>query len=282
MRSRIMTRAALMLLFTSLISVSARAVDVYAIAKLTEGQYQVGTFDLSNPDTSGGSGNYAYSWSNLGSVSSATLGNLVYDATISQMYITSGSYEFRTIDTSGNQGPILGYLLNSMYGMAFDNSGTLAGVNYDTVQVISPADASTISSELLSTNATSQFTGFLTYTPSAGFLIANYAAPSTLKSVALNGNVTTIGTFSGTGFDDTQSMTLFASGDSVYMLNGERLYSVNTSNASLTRLGTVVNLPAGFENGFSGAVAVPEPSSVLLGFVAVASAWMISRKRRKN
>ena len=282
MRRRIMTRAALLFLLTAIASIQARAVDVYAIANLTGSQYQVGTFDLSNPDTSGGSGNFTYTWSSLGSVSSATLGNVVYDSTTSQMYITSASYEFRTIDTAGNQGPILGYLLNSMYGMAFDHSGTLAGVNYDKAEVISPVDASIISSANLSSNATTQFAGFMTYAPSAGYLIANNGAPSTLQNVALNGNVTTIGTFSGTGFDDTQSMTLFASGNSVYMLNGETLYSVNASNASLTRLGSIVNLPAAFANGFSGAVAVPEPSSVLLGFVSVASAWLASRKRQKS
>lgn len=282
MRCRIMTRAALLFLLATLSSIQARAVDVYAIANLTGSQYQFGSFDLSNPDTSGGSGNFAYSWSSLGSVSSATLGNVVYDSTTSQMYITSASYEFRTIDTAGNQGPILGYLLNSMYGMAFDKSGTLAGVNFSTAQEISPADASTISSATLSTNATSQFTGFLTYAPSAGYLIANYAAPSTLQSVSLAGNLTPIGTFSGTGFDDTQSMTLFAFGNSVYMLNGDRIYKVNASDASLTRLGSIVNLPAGFQNGFSGAVAVPEPSSVLLGFVSVAALRLISRKRRKS
>ncbi|MBI1321888.1 hypothetical protein GC170_01685 [bacterium] len=282
MHNRIMTRAALLFLLTTFLTIPARAVDVYAIANLSGDQYQFGSFDLSNPDTSGGSGNFTYTWSSLGSVSSATLGNVVYDSTTSQMYITSGSYEFRTIDTAGNQGPILGYLLNSMYGMAFDTSGTLAGVNYSTAQVISPVDASTISSANLSTNATTQFPGFLTYSPSAGYLIANYGSPSTLQNVALNGNLTPIGTFSGTGFDDTQSMSLFASGNSVYMLNGERLYSVNTSDATLTRLGTIVNLPAEFANGFSGAVAVPEPSSVLLGFLAVASTLLACRKSRKS
>jgi len=282
MHSQILSRAALLVLLTTLSSIPARAVDVYAIAQMTGSQYQVGTFDLSNPDTSGGSGNFTYAWSSLGSVSSATLGNIVYDSTTSQMYITSGSYEFRTIDTAGNQGPILGYLLNSMYGMTFDTSGTLAGVTYSKVEVISPADASTISSVDLSSNATTQFTGFLTYAPSAGYLIANFGSPSTLQGLTLGGNLTSIGTFSGTGFVETQSMTLFASGSAVYMLNGDRLYSVNTSDASLTRLGSIVNLPVGFVNGFTGAVAVPEPSSVLLGLVSVATARLVSRKRRKS
>lgn len=280
MRSRIMTRASFLLILTSLSSITAQGVDIFAIAQLAGGQYQFGTFDLANPDTSGGSGNYTYEWSNLGAASSNTLGNVVYDSMSSQMYITSGSYEFRKIDTAGNQGPILGYLLNSMYGMAFDTSGTLAGVNFSTVEVISPVNASTITSVPLSSNATSQFTGFLTYSTAAGYLIANYGSPSTLRSLALDGNLTQIGTFAGTGFDDTEAMTLFASGSSVYLLNGERLYLVNTSDAQVTRLGTIANLPAGFEKGFSGAVAVPEPSSILLVLVSATTAMLTSRRKR--
>lgn len=270
---------------------SATGAPIYALADHSgePGYFQFGTFDLLNP--SGTQGSYTYAWTNLGDRLFGAAGNLAVQPGTGQMFLTYEFTELRTISAAGTMGPVLGTTTNSFYGMAFQADGSLRAVDV-------------LTSELITANPTSGATtaasglGFLAYSSYAGNLsaignslyFANYGFSfdevSTTTGLYRLGPTGLVGEFVGTGFDVDQGLVLFAWDEGLYLLNGNRVYDVDTTNAQLTLLGTVAGLDANF-NGFSGAVGnisgspIPEPSTygLLLGAAALAAA-AIRRRRR--
>lgn len=256
--------------------------------------YQLGYFDLANP--TGAAGSYAYAWTSVGSPVGSSK-NLFKDPVTGQMYIETSS-SLRALDADGTVGPSLATVSgsSSVFGRVVNRSGELISVGMinggnaltltDTTSWTETATASTPSMLY------SQFGGGLAMTSSGNLFFANYdfSNPSSgkLVSVGLDGSLTNVGVFSGTDFNHLNWMNLFADGDSLYLLNGNRLYTVSTTDAALTQLGVISNLPAGFDasRGFTGTVgtlsSIPEPSTYGLMLGALVAATSLVRRVRRG
>ena len=292
---RILTVACLFTLSLGLPLRAALITPIYAIARLAPGvpatAYQFGVFDLGSP--TGSPGSYQYAWTSLGGTdddgnvvpSYVPLANLALNPVTSQMYLQYNFNQYRTISTAGVIGDSLGSM-DTLWGMAFNNAGNLYGAHATTWYTLNPATGATISSTGISL-VYSQFGGGLTYASDGNFYFgSSYPSPNPLFKITAGGVSTNVGTFSGTSYDTADWIAMFSSGANTYLLNENRLYQVNLSDASLSLLGTITGLPGTFERGFSGAVGVasapiPEPgtwaAAVLL---AGGAAFMRWRKRR--
>ncbi|MBU3666780.1 MAG: hypothetical protein FGM15_13030 [Chthoniobacterales bacterium] len=283
-----------MVLFGAMAPLRAAIVTpIYAIARLSfveepYNRYQFGVFDLGSP--TGSPGSYGYAWTSLGSSSAAPLANLALNPVTSQMYLQYDFTEYRTISTGGVIGGTSLGSMDTLFGMAFDNSGNLYGAHYDQWFTLNPATGTTITNTTMSDFLYSQFGGNMAYASDGDFYFAASDPPDPLFNITAAGVDTMVGDFSGTNYDDTMSSVMFSSGVDSYLLNENRLYQVTLSNASLSLLGTVTGLPDEFNSGFSGAVgiasaapaAVPEPGTWAAAALLVGgAAFMRWRKRAK-
>jgi hypothetical protein len=275
---------------------AALITPIYAIAKLAPvpGQanvFQFGVFDLGSPI--GSPGSYQYAWTSRGGTdddgnvvpSYAPLANLALNSVTSEMYLQYDFNEYRSVSTAGAIGASLGSMA-PLWGMAFNNAGNLYGAHASTWYTLDPSTGVTISSTGIS-SVYSQFGGGLTYASDGNFYFSSpFPSPGELFEITAGGASTSVGTLSGTSYNAGDWMAMFSSGANTYLLNKDRLYQVNLSNASLSLMGTITGLPDTFEKGFSGAVGVasapiPEPgtwaAAVLLAGGAALARW---RRRR--
>jgi len=277
---------------------TASASLVYAVARISNSsppfnQYQFGSFDINNPNTSGGVGNYTYQFTSLGSVSSTNLNNLAYNPTNSTIYVDSNASDFRSIDTAGNLSASSLGTTPSKFGAAFDSAGNFRGAHNTSWYTLNPATGASTGTATLTPAVYSSSGGNLAFNPGDGsYYFSHAGGPAAIKLLAIDsaGNTTDRGAFSGTGYDWSKYQPLFMHLGQLYMLNENRLYTVNSSNANLTLMGTITNLPTNFANGFTGAVSmtpaaagggtVPEPST--LAVVMPLLAWVASRVRRSR
>ena len=273
---------------------AAIVTPIYALAALSfdDGPpfngYQFGVFDLDSP--TGSPGSYQYAWTSLGSASFDSLANLVLNPQTSQMYLQYNFSEFRTIGTDGTLGGSSLGAMDTFYGMAFDPGANLYGTDGIAWFSLNPSTGTTASSSPLGAGFYSQFGGGLAYASDGNFYFSA-TFPDSLIQITPSGVDTEVGNFSGTGYDGNDWNALFTSGANTYLLNRDRLYQVNLSDASLSLMGNITGLPANFASGFSGAVgqasvapaAVPEPgtwaAAALLAGGAAFTRW---RKRRDD
>lgn len=251
--------------------------------------FQFGSFDLANP--TGTPGSYSYAWSSLGSPTTDELTNIVRNPLSGQLYLQYGFYQYRTVSPSGTFGGSALGTGPAYFGMAFDASGNLHAIDgYDgAVRALDPATGVGTTFEIFTAQLYSQFGGGLAALGGTLYF-ANLAFDTDLygELVQVNpatGGTLSLGMFTGQDYNPADWMALFASGSNLYLLNADRLYQVDPSNAALNRLGTVTNLPATEFYGFSGAVgsfgAIPEPSTYGLAMGALALAGTAIRRRRK-
>ena len=267
---------------------AALVTPIYAIAKLAPGTpanaYQFGVFDLGNP--TGSPGSYQFAWTSLGASSDTPLANLVLNPANSEMFLQYNFNQYRTVSTTGAIGASSLGAMSTLWGMAFDNTGGLYGAHASTWYTLDPATGATISTTAIS-SVYSQFGGGLTYASNGDFYFGSpFPSPGALFEITAGGVSTNVGTLSGTSYNAADWMAMFSSGANTYLLNDDRLYEVNLSNASLSLMGTITGLPANFEKGFSGAVGlasapIPEPGTwAAMAIFAGGAAYVGWRRRR--
>jgi hypothetical protein len=260
---------------------------VFGTLRTGSNGYGFGSFDISNP--TGSPGSYSYAWTAVLSNQTA-LADLARDPNSGAMYLMFDPYgvkSYRSITTGGVM-TSLGTPTDRVYSMAIDNTtGELfayAMTAPSRWQKLDEASGSTLTSGSLTGAQTSPYAsvgGNMTGSAAGGFYFASEFPGGQLVQITPSGtNASTVitGTMTGTGFNSTKASIPFVSGTSLHVLNENRLYSVDQTNAALTLLGTVTGLPGDFMT-FSGAVApvtiVPEPTtlplavSAGLGFAAV-------------
>lgn len=279
---------------------------IYAIARISDTNnefppgsgmyatlYQIGSFDLANP--TGTAGSYSYSWTSLNAGSQAATTSIARNPLTGQLYVQQGFNSYRSVSASGVVGATSLGTMQTMFGMAFDASGNLYGADGYSfpgrLHTLNPGTGATNSyTTITNFQPYSQFGGGLTVTAGNKLYFANLnyiTNQGFLMTIdAATGVGTNVGILTGTGFNaQTDWMSLFSSGNSLYLLNANRLYQVSTADATLTRLGTVTNLPYSSRIGFSGAVgnpgAIPEPSTYGLALGALALAGAAIRRRRR-
>ena len=278
------------------LGVSVRAAivtPVYAIAGLSYNDgppfngYQFGVFDLDSP--TGSPGSYQYAWTSLGSASFDSLANLVLNPQTSQMYLQYNFNQFRTIGTDGTLGGSSLGTMDTLFGMSYDLSGNLNGAWDTNWYSLDPATGVTLGTSTFGDEyfVYSSFGGGLTYSGDGNFYFANAYPTADLVRITPAGVNSVVGVLSGTDFNPGYYLSLFSSGVNTYLLNADRLYQVNLSDASLNLLGNVTGLPPDFLPGFTGAVAfssappVPEPGTwAAAALLAGGAAFMRWRKRR--
>ena len=278
---------------------AAIVTPIYAIARLSYSSgppfsgYQFGVFDLDSP--TGSLGSYQYAWTSLGPASSTALANLAYNPSDSTMFVQYGFNQYRTIATDGTIGASSLGPMNTTFGMSFDFLGSLHGASGTNWYTVNPATGSSTATNTLSGGISvySQFGGGLAYASDGYYYFA--ASPQgglqpdgRLVRIDSAGTAAVVGNFSGTDYNKTQWQALFSSTGGTYLLNSNRVYSVNLSDASLGLLGTVTGLPAEFANGFSGAVdttfepaAVPEPGTWAAAALLIGTAGYVRWCRRR-
>ncbi len=273
----------------SLVS-TAQCADIYAIARRSYSNspffaYLFGRFDIDNPDTSGGAGNYVYNFSFLGPESTTAISNLAFDTTSSTMYLVYSFAQYRSISGIGILSGDLG-ATDSTYGMTYDDSGNLIGTDLANLLQLNPANGATTASATLSPAGSiySSFGGNMAWASNTIYY-AN-EADYNLVTLGIDGTVTTVGAFSGTGYDNTQAHVLFMHSNQMYMLNGLNLYTLNLATAALTKLGSITNVGGNQPSpGFAGAISmtpVPEPSTFVLAAAAGCVAAIGHRLRRAS
>lgn len=271
----------------SLVS-TAHCVEIYAIARRSYSNppfnaYQFGRFDIDNPNTSGGVGNYVYTFSFLGAESSAGMSNLAFNTTNSTMNLVYDSTQYRSISGIGILSADLGTTASG-YGMTYDNSGNLRGTDLTSLLQLNPSNGATTASATLSPAGSiySSYGGNMAWASNTIYY-ANEADYS-LATLGIDGTVTTVGAFSGTGYDNTQAHVLFLHLNQMYMLNGLNLYTLNLATAALTKLGSITNVGGNQPSpGFAGAISitpVPEPSTFVLAIAAGCVAALCRKRRR--
>ena len=274
------------------LGVSVRAAivtPIYAIANLSFGEaplsrYQFGVFDLGSPI--GSPGSYQYAWTSLGGISNEPLANLALNPVTSQLYLQYDFNQYRAIGTDGTLGADLG-AMSTLFGMAFDGAGGLYGTHSDNWYTLDGSNGSINSTSVLAANFYSQFGGGLTYAADGNFYFGD---PFSLYSITPGGVESEIGNFSGTGFAPFGWIAMFSSGANTYLLNADRLYQVDLSDASLDLLGAVTGLPPEFALGFSGAAgiasapapAIPEPGTWAAAAFLLGTAGYVRWRRSRQ
>ena len=281
------------MLLTLLGSSQCQADLVFGTLRTGSNGYGFGSFDISSP--SGSPGSYSYAWTAVLS-NQPTLSDLARDPDSGAMYlmydkVSANSY--RSITTAGVM-TALGTTTSSVYSMAIDNTtGELfayAMTATNKWQELDRANGSTLTSGSLTGAQTFPYAsvgGNMTGAAAGGFYFASeYPGGQLVKITPSGANASTVitGTMSGTGFNAIKASIPFVSGTTLHVLNENRLYTVDETNASLTLLGTVTGLPGDFMT-FSGAVApvtaVPEPTTLALALVA-GLGFAAARFRRRH
>lgn len=172
--------------------------------------------------------------------------------------------------------------------MAFDNSGNVYSLNGPLTSMTNsnPATGATVSSASISgASLYSSFGGNMAWA-GGQYDFANQSTSYSLETIGTDGQVTTIGAFSGTGYIGTSANTLFMHLNQMYMINDLNLYSLNLSNGALTKLGSISGVVGDNPSqGFSGAVSltpVPEPSTIVLAIVSDIQALASRRSSRSS
>jgi hypothetical protein len=277
----VLARACIFAVLYALLGSSPLRADlVFGTLRTSGNGYGFGSFDISSP--SGSPGSYSYAWTAVLS-NQPTLADLARDPDSGAMYLMVdpfGTKSYRSITPTGVM-TVLGTTTNTIYSMAIDNTtGELfayAMTATNRWQELDRANGSTLTSGSLTGAQTSPYAsvgGNMTGAAAGGFYFASEFPGGQLVKITPNGaNASTVitGTMSGTDFNATKASIPFVSGTTLHVLNENRLYSVDETNASLTLLGTVTGLPGDFMT-FSGAVApvtvVPEPATLALALVA--------------
>jgi hypothetical protein len=234
----------------------ANAALVHGIINLSgPTAYQFGSFDLDTP--TGSPGSYSYAWSSIGASGSTAMRNLARAPGSGDLYFAYAFTSYRAIGTDGTVGSELG-TIPSTFGMAFDGSGGLYAIGSaggpGTWYTLDPTDGAPLSSaSTLSVYST--FGGNLTWSVDGNFYWADDITDS-LYSISADGSDTEIGALAGGGFNGAEDLALFSEGDTTYLLNKDRLYSVDLGTAALTRLGTITGLPTNLL-GFTGVAGTP-------------------------
>jgi hypothetical protein len=261
--------------------------DIYVLARIANtsspfNEFQFGKFDLDNPNTSGGSGNYVYSYSAIGTKGTTALKNLAFNPTNSTMYLSYGTNEYRTIDTSGTLSASSLGTTASLFGMAFNESGELYGAHTTNMYDMNPATGATLSTATLTTMAYSSYGGNMTWM-SGSYYFANEYNKS-LVILGTNGSYTSVGKFVDTDYTSSAGHALFMHENQMYLLNGLNLFSVNAATAALTKLGSITGIGGtGISKGFSGAISftpVPEPSTYAMGLAGMTLIALGARRKR--
>jgi len=253
-----------------------RGVEVFVIAReefnnAPYNGYQFGRFDIDTPNTSGGTGNYVYSFVPIGTQSTNNMQNLAWNPTNSTMYLVyddNTTIEYRSITATGTMSGNLG-VTPARGGLSFDNVGNLYGVDGEFQASMIQLNATTgaqITASVTSSTIYSSFAGNMAWL-GGQYYFAN-ENDYNLVTIGTNGAVTTKGAFSGTGYDNNKAHALFRKDSQLYMLNGLNLYTVNVTNGALTKLGSISGVGGDApSNGFAGAV-VPEPSAIVMALMA--------------
>jgi hypothetical protein len=258
----------------------ARADVVFGTLGTSESGYRFGSFDISSP--TGTAGSYQYAWTTVLS-STAALADLARDPTSGDMFLMVDPYgakSYQSITPAGSLSS-LGTPSDIVYSMAIDNTtGELFAYSMmatNTWQKLDKANGLTVTAGTLTGSQTSLYSSFggnMTGAAAGGFYFANEFPGGQLVKITPSGSnaaTTIIGTMTGTGFDASEASSPFVWGTTLHLLNGNRLYTVNESDASLTLLGTVTGLPGDFTR-FTGVVApvspVPEPGTLALAVIA--------------
>ncbi|MBI1324232.1 PEP-CTERM sorting domain-containing protein [bacterium] len=268
-----------------------RAADIYAIARESyntgaTNRYQFGNFDIDNPDTSGGSGNYVYTFNPLVPKNPTAMQSMTFNTTNSTMYLIYDFSQYRSIDTAGTLSGDLGATESVGYGMSFDDSGVLYGTDMSNMLNLNASTGATLSSSPISPGFVySSFGGNMAWQGGNYYFADEFGHK--LVTIGTNGLVTTIGAFTGTGYDNTKAHVLFLHLNQMYMLNGLNLFTVDLSNGALSKLGSITGVEGDNPSqGFSGATSltpVPEPSTYALGAIgAGVLAWLGRRRGRRS
>ncbi len=279
-------------LLSLLESAPARADLVFGTLRTSDSGFGFGSFDISNP--TGTPGSYSYAWTSVLS-NQLTLADLARDPDSGEMYLMydpSGTKSFRSITATGAM-TSLGTPTDSIYSMAIDNTtGDLyaySATATDKWQQLDRANGATLASGTLTGAQTfpySSLGGNMTGAAAGGFYFANEFPQAQLIKITpdgVNASTVIVGTMSGTNFNASAASSPFVWGTTLHVLNQDRLYTVNETDASLTLLGTVTGLPGDFMT-FTGAVApvtaVPEPN--LLAIAAVAGLGFAATRFGRN
>lgn len=270
----------------------AQADLVFGTLRTSGTGFGFGSFDISNP--TGSPGSYSYAWTSVLSNQPA-LADLARDPDSGAMYLMVepyGSKSYRSITATGVMTP-LGTPTDTVYSMAIENTtGDLYAYKMTATnrwQKLDRANGSTLTSGTLTgaqTGPYSSYGGNMTGAATGGFyFVSEFPSGQLVKITPSGASASTVitGTMSGTNFDGTKASSPFVSGTTLYVLNQNRLYSVNETNAALTLLGTVTGLPGDF-TVFTGAVApvtvVPEPTTLAL--LAVAGLGLAAARVRRH
>lgn len=273
-------------------SPSVRADLVFGTINTSATGSGFGSFDISNP--SGSPGSYSYAWTSVLS-NQPSLADLARDSTSGTMYLMEdpyGSKSLRSITTAGAM-TTLGTTTDSIYSMAFDNTtGGLYAYSLTAAnpwQELNPASGATLAAGTLTGSQTSPYVAFggnMTGAAGGGLYLASDFSSGELIKITpsgANASTTIVGLMTGTAFDPDEPVSPFVWGTTLHLINANRLYTVNESDASLTLLGTVTGLPGDFTR-FTGAVApvaVPEPFSLVpLATLGAALGLRVVRGRR--
>ena len=275
---------------------NAQTAPIYGLVNGSNAQgefYHFGYFDLEGG--TGSPGSQSFAWTNLSTSGAGDdWTNVAKNPANGQLYLQTNFSEFRTISNTGVLGPVLG-TSDAYFGMTFAADGNLYALNpyvasSANLVTINPATGIAISNGPAGFDGYSQMGGGLTAVGNdlyfTGVNLDNFL-DGELQRVGTG----TVATLSGPGFNWSDYLTVgFSWNNVLYLINEDRLYSVNTTNGNLTTLGTVTNLPAlepANRRGFSGAVGnviapVPEPSTYGLVLGAGALALAAARRRRKS
>lgn len=262
----------------STFSPTARSIDVFVSLAAGDGSH-FGKIDLST-----------YNFTDIPSLITGPYGSLAWSDSLSKFYMSQdqGNY-LTTIDTSGNYGAqITGGTGRVMLGIAYDNTNsTLYGtrnvspITYGTINTSTSAYTSS-GSTTLSVPGQAQTSGRLTLMNNTAYLSVGVSGSGGLYSSSIGTAAKTL-IGSNALYDD---MTLASDGTTLYGLRSStssaiQIYSIDTSNAALTLLGTS-NLGAG-RNLIGAAiptVPVPEPSTYALASIASGVMAAVARRRR--
>jgi hypothetical protein len=201
-----------------------------------------------------------------------------------------GARSYRSISPAGATTE-LGTTTDTIYSMAFDNvTGELFAYSLtatNTWQRLDPADGSTLTGGTLTgenPDPYSSYGGNMSGAATGGFYFVNdfpFGQLIRITPTGVDGATVIIGTMAGTDYEPSEPSSPFVWGTTLHILNENRVYAVDESDASLTLLGTVSGLPGDFTR-FTGAVApvaVPEPSLWITAVAVLTFGAHVMRRR---